>query len=176
MRLGLQWISCGKVLNGIGNENRAAAGALRAVDAPGCPQSADVMLLIPTRAGPSAIHGLGLFTDAPVAAGAPVWRFEPGFDQAFTPAQFDALPAPAREYLRHYAFRDGRDGAWVLSGDHSRFMNHDPRPNTGAPAGAGEPVTTVALRDIAAGEELTCDYFAFDAEAAAKLSGADGSA
>jgi hypothetical protein len=55
-------------------------------------------------------------------------------------------------------------------------MNHDPRPNTGAPADAREPVTTVALRDIAAGEELTCDYAAFDAVAAAKLSSADGSA
>jgi SET domain-containing protein len=28
---------------------------------------------------------------------------------------------------------------------------------------------TCALRDIAAGEELTCDYRAFDAEAEAKL-------
>jgi SET domain-containing protein len=30
-------------------------------------------------------------------------------------------------------------------------------------------VVTVALRDLAAGEELTCDYHAFDAEAPAKL-------
>lgn len=31
------------------------------------------------------------------------------------------------------------------------------------------PVTTVALRDIAAGEEITCDYRAYDADTAWKL-------
>jgi SET domain-containing protein len=48
-------------------------------------------------------------------------------------------------------------------------MNHSPAPNTGALPDAPLPVVTVAMRDIAAGEELTCDYLVFDTEAANKL-------
>ena len=31
------------------------------------------------------------------------------------------------------------------------------------------PVTTVALRDLAAGEEITCDYWSYDADTPWKL-------
>ena len=48
-------------------------------------------------------------------------------------------------------------------------MNHSSTPNTGVLPGADDPGLTVTLRPIAAGEELTCDYIAFDAEAATKL-------
>ena len=58
---------------------------------------------------------------------------------------------------------------WILSGDLACFMNHDGNPNTGVPPGASDPGITVTLRPIAAGEELTCDYFAFDVQAHAKL-------
>jgi SET domain-containing protein len=127
------------------------------------------MMLIKTRPGPSAIHGLGLFAADTVPCGTPVWRFEAGFDREFSPAQFNALPAEAQRHLRWFAFVDAGSGNWILSGDHACFMNHAGQPNTGAPPDARPPVTTVALRDIAAGEELTCDYFAFDAEAMQKL-------
>ena len=40
---------------------------------------------------------------------------------------------------------------------------------TAAPPETANPVTTVALHDIAAGEEITCDYFSFDADAPRKL-------
>lgn len=127
------------------------------------------MLLVPTRTRPSSIHGLGLFTDHPIPQGTPLWRFDPGFDQVFSSTRLLTLPEPARAHIRWFAFLSPADGGWVLSGDHACFMNHDPRPNTGAIPGSPIPVTTVALRDIAANEELTCDYFAFDAGAAAKL-------
>ena len=49
-------------------------------------------------------------------------------------------------------------------------MNHSDTPNTGAPpADPAEAVMTIALRDLAAGEELTCNYFTFDADAPRKL-------
>ena len=64
---------------------------------------------------------------------------------------------------------DRETGGRVLSGDHTCFMNHAPDPNTGAPSDSTPPNVIVALRDIAAGEELTCDYWAFDAEAREKL-------
>ena len=127
------------------------------------------MMLLQTRVGPSSIHGLGLFAAAAAPRGTPIWRFEPGFDRIFTSAQMAAFPEGVREHLRWFGFFSRDDGSATLSGDHSCFMNHSPTPNTGAPPDAVSPVTTVALRDIAAGEELTCDYFAFDADAARKL-------
>ncbi|MFN0068639.1 MAG: SET domain-containing protein [Limisphaerales bacterium] len=129
------------------------------------------MLLIPARVGPSAIEGNGLFAVVPIPAGTPVWRFQPDFDRAFVPAAVAALPPPAREHLARFAWFRRDDGHAILSGDHACFMNHADLPNTGLPPGAVDPETTLALRDIAAGEELTCDYRAFDAAAAEKLGG-----
>ena len=127
------------------------------------------MMLIRTRVGPSAIQGQGLFAIEAVPRGTPVWRFEPDFDRVFTAAQLATFPPAVREHLHWFGFFSREDGSVTLSGDHSCFMNHSPTPNTGAPPEAMEPITTVALRDIAVGEEITCDYFAFDAEAARKL-------
>lgn len=127
------------------------------------------MMLIPTRAGPSDIHGLGLFSLEYVRRGTPIWRFLPGFDQEFSPEQFAALPPQAREHVRWFSFVSKSDGHLILSGDHACFINHSAHPNTGALPDTPPPVTTVALRDIAAGEEITCDYHSFDADAPRKL-------
>ncbi|MBI3413798.1 MAG: SET domain-containing protein [Verrucomicrobia bacterium] len=127
------------------------------------------MLLVTTRVAPSAIHGLGLFAGQFIARGSAIWRFAPEFDQEFSPEQFARLPLPAQAHVRWFGFVDVENGHWILSGDHACFMNHSPTPNTGASLGSPAPITTVALHDIAAGEELTCDYFAFDAEASRKL-------
>jgi len=127
------------------------------------------MLLIPTRVQPSAIHGLGLFAAEAVPRGTPIWRFEPLLDRELTPAQAGALPPVARAHLRRFGYVSRQTGRIVLAGDHACFMNHSATPNTGAPGQAAEPVTTVALRDIRAGEELTCNYYEFDADVAWKL-------
>jgi len=121
------------------------------------------MLLVPVALNRSPLHGLGLFTVGPVARGTPIWAFEPGFDRVFTLREFEHLPAPAQAHLRHFGYLDGGAGVWVLGGDLSIFMNHSPDPTTGAPDSSGPARATVALRDLAAGEELTCDYRAFDA-------------
>ena len=71
--------------------------------------------------------------------------------------------------MRHFAWMRRDDAHWILSGDLACFMNHAAAPNTGVPTDASDPELTVTLRPIAAGEELTCDYFAFDAQAHAKL-------
>lgn len=127
------------------------------------------MMLIKTRVRPSAIHGLGLFTAEFVARGTPIWRFQPGFDHDFAPEQAAGLPRGAQEHLRWFGFVSMADGHIILSGDHACFMNHAATPNTGAPPAAAPPVTTVARRDLAAGEEITCDYYDFDADAVRKL-------
>jgi SET domain-containing protein len=127
------------------------------------------MMLIETRVAPSTIHGMGLFAVHAVPQNTPIWKFEPGFDRAFSPEQLAVLPPPALAHLRWFGFVSKPEGHVVLSGDHACFMNHSPHPNTGAPPEAMPPVVTVALRDIAAGEEITCNYFDFDADAAWKL-------
>lgn len=129
------------------------------------------MLLIPVRVGPSAIEGNGILALADLPAGTAVWRFQPGFDRAFSPSEFEALPAIAQDHLRHFAWVRSADQHWILSGDTACFMNHDPVPNTGIPPDATDAEVTLTLRPIAAGEEITCDYFAFDARAGDKLRG-----
>ena len=121
------------------------------------------MLLVPVRADRSPIHGLGLFAAAPIAAGTAIWRRVPGFDRDFAEAEVAALPEPARRHLHHYGWRDAARRVWVLDGDLAIFMNHSNAPNTGAPGITGPAAETIALRDIAMNEELTCDYRAFDA-------------
>jgi hypothetical protein len=127
------------------------------------------MMLIKARVGPSGIHGMGLFALEPVPRDTPIWRFLPGFDHDFSPEQFAALPPLAREHTRRFCFVSQGTGHVMLSGDHACFINHSLQPNTGAPPDAAVPVTTVALRDIAGGEEITCNYFEYDADTAWKL-------
>ena len=120
------------------------------------------MLLIPTRVDRSPIHGLGLFTTRTLPAGTPIWRYVPGFDRAFTPDETVQWPDPARKHLSHYGYFDATSARWFLGGDLAIFMNHSDCPNTGAPEIQGPAPITHALRDIAAGEEITCNYHAFD--------------
>lgn len=127
------------------------------------------MLLVRTYIGPSRIHGMGLFAAEPLAKGTPFWRFEPDFDQAISPERFAVLPELTQQHIRWFAYKSQTDAHYILSGDFCCFMNHSTEPNTGALPDSQPPVTTVTLRDIAQGEELTCDYFAFDAEANSKL-------
>ena len=131
------------------------------------------MILVPTRVAASGIHGNGLFADACVAEGTPFYQFLPGFDQALSPDAWSAMPEPVRGFVRHFTYYDRASHRMILSGDDARFMNHSETPNTGVPeealSGTGERVITRALRDIAAGEELTCDYRAFDGDVAWKL-------
>ena len=127
------------------------------------------MMLIETCVRPSATHGLGLFAVRFVPRGRPVWRFEPGFDRDFSPAQFAALPPLAQKHTRWFCFVSREHGHVILSGDHACFISHSPAPNTGALPDAAPPVVTQALRDIAAGEEITCNYFDYDADAPWKL-------
>lgn len=134
------------------------------------------MMLIETQVRPSGIHGMGLFTVKFVPRGQPIWRFEPGFDQDFSPARVAALPPLTRDHLRWYSFVSQINGHFIRSGDHACFINHSATPNTGAPPDAQPPVVTVARRDLAAGEEITCNYFDFDADVFWKLGLVSGDA
>lgn len=121
------------------------------------------MMLVPTRRQTSEIHGTGLFTAEPIPAGTPTWRFTPGLDLALHPDAVSALSDISRDWFVTYAYWDIQTGLYILCADDARFMNHSDDPNVGGNYDA-EPVfgMDVALRDIAAGEELTCDYRTFD--------------
>src|SRR5215472_14467469 len=122
------------------------------------------MMLIETIVRPSGIHGMGLYAVRAVPRGTPIWRFEPGFDHDFSPTQFAALPPLAQKHARWFCFVSRHNGHVILSGDHACFINHSLSPNTGALPDAKLPVVTVALQDIAAGGEITCNYFDYDAD------------
>jgi hypothetical protein len=112
---------------------------------------------------------MGLLAAELITRGTSVWRFQPGLDHDFSPQEFSALPELARAHTRWFCFVSTETGHVILSGDHACFINHSLDPNTGAPPNALPPVTTIALRDIREGEEITCNYFHYDADAPWKL-------
>jgi SET domain-containing protein len=128
------------------------------------------MLMVKTRLGPSDIAGIGLFAAEHIPKGTVTWRFMPAYDRLLTEADIDNLPEPARSNILDHVYLDAASGQFVLCADNARFMNHADNPNT---AGVHESGSIegfdVATRDIAAGEELTCDYRTFDAHVDLKL-------
>ena len=120
------------------------------------------MLLVKTYLDRSAIHGIGLFAAERIPAGAVIWRRSPEIDVLLDPAQLERLHPASREQIRKYTYMDRMLGKLVLCGDDARFFNHSDAPNChDFPDADGG--TTVAARDIDAGEELTSDYASFDA-------------
>jgi len=115
------------------------------------------MLLVPTYVAPSKIHGVGVFAAESIPAGALMWRFEPGIDLIISPEHAETLPQVFRDFLEVYAYiSDQFPGGYVLSCDHARFLNHSSDPNTD-----NSSLVALARREIAAGEEITCDYGEF---------------
>jgi SET domain-containing protein len=110
------------------------------------------MMLIAVDLKSSPIHGLGLFAITDIPKGTVLWRREPGFDLQFTQEQVDKLPKLTQDYIYTYACTD-KDGTMWLWPDNAKFWNHSDDPNTG-----DIDLTTIALKDIKAGEELTIDY------------------
>lgn len=113
------------------------------------------MMLVRCRLGRSSIEGLGVFAAEPIAAGTEVWRFDPRFDLMVREAELAQAPAPTREFFARFAYvLADRPGWLALDGDDGRFMNHADAPNLDF----SEAGVARAARDIAEGEELTCDY------------------
>jgi hypothetical protein len=125
------------------------------------------VLLVKTRIAPSAIHGTGLYADEFIPKGTIIWEFTHGFDVYVSAEEIQTLPAAAQAAMLKYCHREVDNGLYVLCADDARFFNHADEPNTVDLPGPEGP--TIAARDITIGEELTGDYWAFDADAALKL-------
>jgi SET domain-containing protein len=130
------------------------------------------MLMVKTRIGPSTIPdaGLGLFADEFIPEGKVTWRFCPGFDLVLSEDDLLRLSEQARRQFLNYCYFDKVTKHFILCGDDERFINHSESPNVmqGKEDGEIEGVE-IAGRDILPGEELFCDYFDFDEDAARKL-------
>jgi SET domain-containing protein len=126
------------------------------------------MLLVPTRLAQSPIHGFGVFAVAPIPKGTPVWRFEKGLDMEFSPDVAERLPAHVRTFFSHYGYLDRNVQRIILCFDDARFLNHSDAPNVATDYAQDSYGLDVALRDIAAGEELTMDYADFEQTNAAR--------
>ncbi|HMO52171.1 MAG TPA: SET domain-containing protein [Kiritimatiellia bacterium] len=116
------------------------------------------MLLVNARKGSSKIHGQGLIAQEFIPKGTRIWEFRAGYDNTFTPEQLMALPQFARQQALYYSYFDPRTRVYVMSGDDDRHTNHSNTPNSMLDADGD---STVAARDIPAGEEITWDYRPF---------------
>jgi SET domain-containing protein len=120
------------------------------------------MLLVPTRLGPSPIHGIGVFALSPISAGTAVWRFHPGLDLDLDPELAHTLPEHVRGFLTHFAYIDRYINRLILCFDNGRFVNHSDEPNIHCDYSQCRFGLDIASRDIAAGEEITTDYSDFE--------------
>jgi hypothetical protein len=96
--------------------------------------------------------GEGVLALADMPRGTIVWTRDP-LDQEFEAATVERFAPPIRAQVERYSHRDA-EGRYVLCWDAGRYVNHHCDP---ALRGVG-PWFMVARRDIAAGQEITCDY------------------
>ena len=127
------------------------------------------MLLVKTFLKFSDIHGVGCFAGEDIKSGQVVWKFDPILDVELDQQTINTYPESVKSFLHMYAYgqQSGSKKTFILCGDHSRHMNHSDHANL-IEAGNGDAFN-IAARDILAGEELTCDYNAFDTDASFKL-------
>ena len=113
-----------------------------------------------TEIRPSPIHGLGMFACEPIPAGAVVKDFHRLFDFTITDREFAELPACVQDWLETYCYVD-KEGQYHYAGDNAKYTNHSDDANT---RHVDDGRRSIAVRDIEAGEEITCDYrlFSFD--------------
>ncbi len=117
------------------------------------------MMLVRTHLANSSIEGVGIFATEPIKAGDVVWKLEPKFDVFFTERDIESLPLHMQDFVARYGYPHlHKPGIIVLEVDNGRFMNHSEQPNTDFTRFD----VGYATRDIAQGEEITCNYYEFD--------------
>lgn len=119
------------------------------------------MFIINTYIARSAIEGVGVFAAENLKKGQRISKFEPDFDRLVATAEYESAPPHLKALLDRYAFPHPQKPEYIVyEVDNSRFMNHSETPNTEY----SDFAAGTALRDIAAGEELTCNYNDFFTE------------
>jgi uncharacterized protein len=96
--------------------------------------------------------GQGVVATKLIPCGTITWVADP-LDQVFEATKADRLPTLLKPLFEKYSFVNGK-GEMVLCWDHARFIHHSCQPTCLSTGFDFE----VAVRDIAAGEELTDEY------------------
>lgn len=96
--------------------------------------------------------GYGVVALKPIPKGTITWALDK-LDRVFTPQQVESLDPIYQKVLEKYTYRNAQ-GNLILCWDNARFVNHSSASNCLTTAYEFE----IAVRDIAAGEELTDDY------------------
>jgi SET domain-containing protein len=127
------------------------------------------LLQVSTFIAASAIEGVGVFAAEPIRKGTMIWRSDERFDLFIPIAEYRDAPHFLRQLFERYAYPSpDRPGFLVYEVDNGRFMNHADNPNTDF-SGVGGWATA----DIAAGEEITCNYAEFYENFEAALAAGD---
>ncbi len=111
------------------------------------------MLLIPHFIAPSDIHGLGCFAKIDILKGHRIWEFNPIIDRVIPYSELETLPTHIVHLIHTHAENLPDQAVFRLAADGAFFINHSVDPNF---QDFGD--YAVAARDIAAGDEITCDY------------------
>lgn len=105
----------------------------------------------------SSLHGAGVYTPAPIAKGTRILEYA---GPRITAKQAEGLYADGD--ITYLFGMDG--GKMIIDGfGMAAFVNHSCDPNCESDQ-IDNRIWIIALRDIAAGEELTYDYNIYDAE------------
>ena len=115
------------------------------------------MLRVRTYLAPSPIEGIGLFAAEPIQRGSIIWKYDEQLDIKFDMRDIPQEETVVRDSLLRYGYKPSDEPVYILCGDNARFMNHSEQPNADDVGNL-----TIARVDIAAGEEITCNYGAFD--------------
>ena len=117
------------------------------------------MMLVRTYVAQSPIEGIGIYAAEPIQQGTLIWQLDHRLDLTVTLEELCSLPSHQQDYFQRYSFPHlQRPGHIVLEFDNGRFMNHTLKPNTDFT----QFDKGWAIRDIAVGEEITCNYHEFD--------------
>lgn len=117
------------------------------------------MLLVSTYVAQSSIQGLGVFSNEAIACGQMIWSLNSKFDIFVDEREIELYPPHMRDYIARYSYPHLElPGVVILDCDNGKYMNHSLTPNTDFRVFD----RGYALTDIAAGEEITCNYHEFD--------------
>ena len=116
------------------------------------------MLLVETYIDKSPVQGIGVFAKRFIAKGTTIWQLDQRFDRLIETELYESMTGPVKDYLDRYAYPRRSDPRYIVfEADDARYMNHADDPNCDFAHGD----VAYALRDIAPGEEMTCDYNVF---------------
>lgn len=116
------------------------------------------MMTVRSKLKRSRIHGIGVFAAERIRKGSVVWNLDERFCVMIREEDLPSIHPTMRKHIDTYGYPHmTQSGVICLDSDNGRFMNH----SNGANIVFTEPTVARAARDIAAGEEITCNYAEF---------------